>query len=804
MMMKDYKINKVAVLGSGIMGSRIAAQLANVGLNVLLLDIIPNEISEKEKKLGLTLNDKRIRNKIVNDSLRQCLKLKPKSFYDNKFSNRIETGNFIDDFSKIKEADWIIEVVVERIDIKVKIFNEVEKYRKPNSIVSSNTSGIPIIKMIENRNENFKLHFLGTHFFNPPRYLELLEIIPTNFTGQHVTNFMMKFGKDVIGKDTILCKDSPAFIANRIGVASILVLFKLISKYNFSIKFIDILTGNLIGRPKSATFRTCDVVGIDVLNHVAKGLFENCKNDEFNDFFNPPNFIKKIINNHWLGDKTRQGFYKKINDSEGKSEILYLDLKTFEYRKQEKINHSIISNAKQINDLNSRIIYLFNCSDEIGLFYKDIFSSLFSYVSNRVPEISDNFVSIDNAMKSGFGWELGPFEIWDILGVKVGYDSAIKNGYQPANWVKKLIDSGNKSFYIYENGKNKYYDLKTDNFLLAPNQSKSYNLSYLKNNNLIWKNNDASIIDIGDEIINLEFNSKMNSIGSGSLDAINYGIDLAEKNYKGLVIANQAINFSVGANLAMIFMLAVEQEFEELNLAIKLFQNTTQNIRYSNIPVVSATQGMALGGGCEIALHSDITQAFVESYIGLVEMGVGLIPGGGGSKEMAMRASNDFNSGGIMNPVIKNYFLNIGMAKVSTSAHDAFNLGLLRKNVDSITFNKKELIYDAKMSALSLYSRGYKAPLKEKNIKVLGKEILGSFLVGADSMYHSNYITKHEKLISEKLAYVISGGDLSYPTLVSEEYLLDIEREAFLSLCGEKKTLERIEYMLKKGKPLRN
>ncbi len=804
MMMKDYKINKVAVLGSGIMGSRIAAQLANVGLNVLLLDIIPNEISEKEKKLGLTLNDKRIRNKIVNDSLRQCLKLKPKSFYDNKFSNRIETGNFIDDFSKIKEADWIIEVVVERIDIKVKIFNEVEKYRKPNSIVSSNTSGIPIIKMIENRNENFKLHFLGTHFFNPPRYLELLEIIPTNFTGQHVTNFMMKFGKDVIGKDTILCKDSPAFIANRIGVASILVLFKLISKYNFSIKFIDILTGNLIGRPKSATFRTCDVVGIDVLNHVAKGLFENCKNDEFNDFFNPPNFIKKIINNHWLGDKTRQGFYKKINDSEGKSEILYLDLKTFEYRKQEKINHSIISNAKQINDLNSRIIYLFNCSDEIGLFYKDIFSSLFSYVSNRVPEISDNFISIDNAMKSGFGWELGPFEIWDILGVKVGYDSAIKNGYQPANWVKKLIDSGNKSFYIYENGKNKYYDLKTDNFLLAPNQSKSYNLSYLKNNNLIWKNNDASIIDIGDEIINLEFNSKMNSIGSGSLDAINYGIDLAEKNYKGLVIANQAINFSVGANLAMIFMLAVEQEFEELNLAIKLFQNTTQNIRYSNIPVVSATQGMALGGGCEIALHSDITQAFVESYIGLVEMGVGLIPGGGGSKEMAMRASNDFNSGGIMNPVIKNYFLNIGMAKVSTSAHDAFNLGLLRKNVDSITFNKKELIYDAKMSALSLYSRGYKAPLKEKNIKVLGKEILGSFLVGADSMYHSNYITKHEKLISEKLAYVIAGGDLSYPTLVSEQYLLDIEREAFLSLCGEKKTLERIEYMLKKGKPLRN
>ena len=804
MMMKDYKINKVAVLGSGIMGSRIAAQLANVGLNVILLDIIPNEISEKERKLGLTLNDKKIRNKIVNDSLRQCLKSKPKSFYDNKFSNRIETGNFIDDFSKIKDADWIIEVVVEKIEIKLKIFNEVEKHRKPNSIVSSNTSGIPIIKMIENKNENFKLHFLGTHFFNPPRYLELLEIIPTNFTGQHVTNFMMKFGKEVIGKDTILCKDSPAFIANRIGVASILVLFKLISKYNFSIKFIDILTGKLIGRPKSATFRTCDVVGIDVLNHVAKGLFENCKNDEFNDFFNPPNFIKKIMNNHWLGDKTRQGFYKKVNDSEGKSEILYLDLKTFEYRKQEKINHSIISDAKQINDLNSRIKYLFNCSDEIGLFYKDIFSSLFSYVSNRVPEISDNFVSIDNAMKSGFGWELGPFEIWDILGVKVGYDSAIKNGYQPAKWVKKLIDSGNKSFYIYENGKNKYYDLKTDNFLLAPNQSKNFNLRYLKKDNLIWKNNDASIIDIGDEIINLEFNSKMNSIGSGSLNAINYGIDLAEKNYKGLVIANQATNFSVGANLAMIFMLAVEQEFEELDLAIKLFQNTTQNIRYSNIPVVSATQGMALGGGCEIALHSDITQAFVESYIGLVEMGVGLIPGGGGSKEMAMRASNDFNSGGIMNPVIKNYFLNIGMAKVSTSAHDAFNLGLLRKNMDSITFNKKELIYDAKMSALSLYSRGYKAPLKEKNIKVLGKEILGSFLIGADSMYHSNYITKHEKLISEKLAYVIAGGDLSYPTLVSEQYLLDLEREAFLSLCGEKKTLERIEYMLKKGKPLRN
>jgi len=786
------------------MGSRIACHMANVGLDVLLLDICPRELSPAEEKSGLDLDHTKVKNRIVNDALKATLKSKPASLYKKEFINRIQTGNLTDDICKISDSDWIIEVVVERLDIKKIVFEQVEKFRKEGSIVSSNTSGIPIHMMLEDRSENFKSHFLGTHFFNPPRYLELLEIIPTPHTNQDIVDFLMEFGDRHLGKTTVLCKDTPAFIANRVGVAGILSLFHLVERRGLSVEAIDKLTGPIIGRPKSATFRTCDVVGLDTLVHVAYGLYENCLNDEAREDFKLPKYVQTLIDNKWLGDKTKQGFYKKTKDENGKKVILSLDLNSLEYKTQERVKFGALAQAKEIEDLRKRIAFLYNSKGEAGDFYREMFSDIFSYVSHRIPEISDESFRIDQAMRAGFGWELGPFEIWDAIGVQAAYDKAIELGKDIAPWVKEMLDNGVDSFYKIDGSSQNYFDKKEKQFKALPNQGALINLYVRKKANTIWKSDVASLIDLGDDVVNLEFHSKMNSVGGDTLQAIQHAIDLTEENYKGLVIANQAQNFSVGANLAMIFMMAIEQDYDELDFAVRAFQQTTQKIRYSNIPVVVAPHGMTLGGGCEIAMHADMTQAAAETYMGLVEMGVGLIPGGGGSKEIALRASELFNNGDIETPLVRDMYLNIGMAKVSTSAHEAMDLGLLRKGVDAISINKKRLIADAKAAVIGLADKGYRAPSNEKKIKVLGKQILGSFLVGADSMHHSGFITEHEKLMSEKLGYVIAGGDLSSPTLVSEQYLLDLEREAFLSLTGERKTLERIEHMLKKGKPLRN
>lgn len=803
--MKDNRqIQQAAVIGSGIMGSRIACHLANVGIQVLLLDITPLKLNESEEKQGFDLDQDIVKNRIVKDALKSTLKSRPSSLYQKEFAHRISTGNLSDDFNEIVRADWIIEVVVERLDIKKKVFEKVEEYRKPGSIISSNTSGIPINMMLEGRSDDFKKHFLGTHFFNPPRYLDLLEIIPGPSTKPDIIYFLMQFGDRYLGKTTVLCKDTPAFIANRIGVAGILSLFHLVEKKSFSVEAIDKLTGPLIGRPKSATFRTCDVVGLDTLIHVADGLYQNCKEDEIRSSFLLPEYVKSLFKNKWFGDKTKQGFYKKTKDAEGKKTILSLDLKTLEYKIQERVKFPELAQAKEMDDLRSRIKLLYQAKGEIGKFYREMFSDIFSYVSHRIPEISNDIYRIDQAMKAGFGWELGPFEIWDAIGVEEACSQAKKLDRPIAAWVIKMLAQGNKAFYKNDIGALDYFDPDTQKYKLLPDQKGLINLYVLKKSNTVWKNNVATLIDLGEDVLNLEFHSKMNSVGGDTLQAIHHAIKQTEKEHRGLVIANQAQNFSVGANLAMIFMMAVEQEYEEIDFAVRAFQQTTQMIRYSNIPVVVATQGMTLGGGCEIAMHADQTQAAAETYMGLVEMGVGLIPGGGGSKEMALRASERFNQGDIQNPLIREMYLNIGMAKVSSSAHEAISLGLLRKGLDRISINKRRLIYDAKAAVISMSEQGYNAPSKEKKIKVLGKQILGSFLVGADSMFHAGFITQHEKLMSEKLANVISGGDLSSPTLVSEQYLLDLEREAFLSLTGERKTLERIEHMLKKGKPLRN
>ena len=790
-------INKVAVVGSGIMGSRIACHFANIGVEVLLLDIVPFDLTEEQKQ------DKAIRNSIVNDALKSTLKSKPSPIYSKEFVSRITTGNLDDDLHKIADVDWIIEVVVERLDIKKQVFEKIEKFRKEGTLISSNTSGIPIESMIDGRSDDFQKHFCGTHFFNPPRYLKLLEIIPSTKTDPDVTDFLMKYGDKFLGKDMVLCKDTPAFIANRIGVASILSLFHLVKELDLTVEEVDSFSGPIIGRPKSATFRTCDLVGLDTLIHVANGVYENCPHDEMRSNFELPDFITKMSENNWLGDKTKQGFYKKSKDANGKRVIEALNLKTLEYAPKQKVKFATIAAAKQEDDLLKRLKILVNGKDKAGEFYRKSFYSSFAYVSHRIPEITDDLYKIDRALSAGFGWEVGPFQMWDALDVEKTLSKMEEAGYKAASWVYKMVKSGKKSFYTTENGTLNYYNIPSKAQEKVAGMENFIVLDHIRENNTIWSNSGCNLTDIGDGIVNLEWRTKMNSIGGEVLEGIQKAIKIAEKNHKGLVIANQGTNFSVGANIAMIFMMAIEQEYEEIDFAVRAFQNTTGRIRYSSIPVVVATHGMTLGGGCEIALHADHVQASAETYIGLVEMGVGVIPGGGGTKEMARRASKAYFSGDIELPTLKERYLNIGMAKVATSAQEAIELDLLLKNRDKVTVGFNNLITDAKAVALNLSNQGYTQPVPEK-IKALGKQGLGMFMVGAHSMNAAGYITEHEKLMSEKLAYAICGGDLSAPTLVSEQYLLDLEREAFLSLCGERKTLERIEHMLKKGKPLRN
>ena len=790
-------INKVAVVGSGIMGSRIACHFANIGVEVLLLDIIPFDLTKEQ------LKDKTIRNSIVNDALKSTLKSKPSPIYSKEFASRITTGNLEDDLHKIADTDWIIEVVVERIDIKKQVFEKIEKFRTNGTLISSNTSGIPIESMIDGRSDDFKSHFCGTHFFNPPRYLKLLEIIPTTKTKSEVTDFLMSYGDKFLGKDMVLCKDTPAFIANRIGVANIMSLFHLVKELDLKVEEVDSLSGPIIGRPKSATFRTCDLVGLDTLIHVANGVYENCPNDEMRGNFELPDFITKMSENKWLGDKTKQGFYKKSKDANGKRVIEALNLSTMEYAPKQRIKFATIAAAKQEDDLLKRLKILVKGKDKAGEFYRKSFYSSFAYISHRIPEITDDLYKIDRALCAGFGWEIGPFQMWDALDVEKTLSKMEENGYKAAPWVYDMVKSGQSSFYTTKNGTLNYYNIPKQSQEKVSGMENFIVLDHIRENNTIWSNSGCNLTDIGDGIVNLEWRTKMNSIGGEVLEGIQKSIDIAEKNHKGLVIANQGTNFSVGANIAMIFMMAIEQEYDEIDFAVRAFQNTTGRIRYSSVPVVVATHGMTLGGGCEISLHADHVQASSETYIGLVEMGVGVIPGGGGTKEMAKRASESYFSGDIQLPTIKERYLNIGMAKVATSAEEALELDLLLRNRDKVTIGINNLITDAKSSALILADQGYTKPVESK-IKALGKEGLGMFMVGAHSMHTAGYITEHEKLMSEKLAYAICGGNLSAPTLVSEQYLLDLEREAFLSLCGERKTLERIEHMLKKGKPLRN
>jgi len=802
--MSTRRIKKIAIIGSGIMGSGIACHFANIGVDVLLLDIVPRELNDREKSKGLTLEDKVVRNRIVNNSLTTSLKSKPSPIYHPSFASRITTGNLDDDITKVKDVDWIMEVVVERLDIKQQVFEKLEKYRAPGTLITSNTSGIPIHFMSEGRSEDFQKHFCGTHFFNPARYLKLFEIIPGPKTDTSVLSFLNGYGEKFLGKTSVVAKDTPAFIGNRIGIFSIQSLFHAVKEMDLTIEEVDKLSGPVIGRPKSATFRTVDVVGLDTLVHVANGIADNCKDDERLELFKLPDFINTMMENKWLGSKTGQGFYKKSVSSEGKKEILSLDLNTLEYRKKKRANFATLELTKTIDNVVDRFKVLVSGKDKAGEFYRKSFASLFAYVSNRIPEITDELYKIDDAMKAGFGWEHGPFQIWDAIGIEKGIELMKAEGLEPNAWVNEMITAGNKSFYSVKNGATYFYNIPSKSQEKIPGQDAFIILDNIRKSKEVFKNSGVVIEDLGDGILNCEFQSKMNTIGGDVLAGLNKAVDLAEKDFQGLVIGNQAANFSVGANIGMIFMMAAEQEYDELNMAIKYFQDTMMRMRYSSIPTVAAPHGMALGGGCELSMHSDKVVAAAETYIGLVEFGVGVIPGGGGSKEMALRASDTFRKGDVELNVLQEYFLTIGMAKVATSAYEAFDLGILQKGKDVVVVNKDRQIATAKAYAKIMAEAGYTQPVKRTDVKVLGKQALGMFLVGTDSMEDSNYISEHDQKIANKLAYVMAGGDLSEPTLVSEQYLLDLEREAFLSLCTERKTLERIQHMLKTGKPLRN
>lgn len=802
--MSKRRINKVAVIGSGIMGSGIACHFANIGVEVLLLDIVPRELNDAEKKKGLTLEDKVVRNRIVNTDLQKAIKSNPAPLYHKDFAKRITTGNLEDDIAKVKTADWIIEVVVERLDIKKQVFENLDKHRKLGTLITSNTSGIPIKFMSEGRSEDFQKHFCGTHFFNPPRYLKLFEIIPGPKTSPEVLEFLNGYGEKFLGKTTVVAKDTPAFIGNRIGIFGIQSLFHQVKEMGLTVEEVDKLTGPVIGRPKSATFRTVDVVGLDTLVHVAKGIHENAPEDEEHGIFQIPGFINTMMENKWLGSKSGQGFYKKVKDEKGNSEILSLDLDTLEYRKSKKASFATLEKTKSVGTVTDRFPILIAGEDKAGEFYRKNFAAMFAYVSKRIPEITDELYKIDDAMKAGFGWDNGPFEIWDAVGVKKGIELIKDLGKEPAAWVNEMLKTGVDSFYTLKEGNTYYYDIPQKKHLKVPGQDSFIILDNIRKTSEVFKNSGVVVEDLGDGILNVEFTSKMNAVGGDVLAGINKAIDIAEKDFDGLVIANQGKNFSVGANIGMIFMMAVEQEYDELNAAVKYFQDTSMRLRYSSIPVVVAPHGMTLGGGCEFTLHADKVVAAAESYIGLVEFGVGVIPGGGGSKEMALRASDKFHKGDVELNRLQDYFLTIGMAKVSTSAYEAFDTGILQKGKDIVVVNQSRQIAAAKATARFMADQGYTKPIPRTDIKVLGKQAMGMFLVGTDQMYAGKYISEHDKKIANKLAYVMAGGDLSEASYVSEQYLLDLEREAFLSLTGERKTLERLQHMIQKGKPLRN
>ena len=790
-------IKKAAVLGSGVMGSGIAAHLANIGIPTLLLDIVPRELSKDEEKKGLTLEDKQVRNRLSSGALQKLLKQKPAPLTSKGNLALLEAGNMEDDMERLSEVDWIIEVVVENLDIKKKVFARIDEVRKPGSIVSSNTSGISVEAMIEGRSEDLQKHFLGTHFFNPPRYLKLLEVIPTKHTSPGVLAFVKEFAEDVLGKGVVEAKDTPNFIANRIGTYGLLVTVQEMLKGGYSVGEVDSVTGPMVGRPKSATFRTLDVVGLDTFVHVANNVYEQVEGKE-KEVFEVPAFMKTMLEKGWLGSKSGQGFFLK----QGK-EILELDPETLEYGPRKKLKTAATEMSKQAKKLPEKLKALVYADDRAGKLLWNITSPALVYSANLLGEIADDIVAIDQAMKWGFGWELGPFETWDAIGLEDSISKLEAEGTIVSKWVKDMIGNGFTSFYKNENGTRSFYT--NGEYKIIEENPKNINIKSLKEKNgVIKKNSGASLIDLGDGVALLEFHSPNNSIGLDVIQMINYSIDEVNRNFNGLVIGNQGKNFCVGANLAMMLMEAQDDNFFELDMVVRQFQQAMMKVKYSPKPVVTAPFGMTLGGGAELCLPSSHIQASSETYMGLVEVGVGLLPGGGGNKELYIKHLENIPNGVEfdLQKVANKVFESIAMAKVSTSAHEARENNFLN-NTDGVSFNGDHLLYDAKQAVLSLHEKGYKAPVRKK-VPVVGESGYATLLLGAQAMLYSGYISEHDLTIAKKVAYVIAGGSVPYGTEVDEQYLLDLEREAFLSLIGEPKSQQRMQHMLVKGKPLRN
>ncbi|WHY64396.1 3-hydroxyacyl-CoA dehydrogenase/enoyl-CoA hydratase family protein [Cytobacillus firmus] len=791
------QIKKAAVLGSGVMGSGIAAHLANIGIPTLLLDIAPRELTDAEKAKGLTLENKEVRNRISEGNRQKLLKQKPAPLTSKKNIALIEAGNFEDDMERLKDVDWIIEVVVENLSIKKQVFEKVDQHRKPGSIVSSNTSGISVEAMSEGLSEDFQKHFLGTHFFNPPRYLKLLEVIPTKNTSSEVLSFMKQFGEDVLGKGVVEAKDTPNFIANRIGTYGLLVTVQEMLKGGYSVGEVDSITGPLIGRPKSATFRTLDVVGLDTFIHVANNVYDQVGGKE-KEVFEVPDFMKVMQEKGWLGSKTGQGFFLK----KGK-EILELNPETLEYGPRQKLKTASTELAKQEKGTAGKLKALVYSDDRSGQLLWNILSPALLYSAQLHGEIADDVTAIDRAMKWGFGWELGPFETWDAIGVEKSVRKMEEAGEEVPAWVKEMLEKGINSFYKEEKGQKYFYH--NGEYRLIEENPKVINLKQLKKQKgVIKKNTGASLVDIGDGVALLEFHSQSNAIGLDIIQMINFAVDEVEKNYKGLVIGNQGKNFCVGANLGMILMEAQDDNIYELDMVVRHFQNAMMKIKYSAKPVVAAPFGMTLGGGAEVCLPAAHIQASSETYMGLVEVGVGLIPGGSGNKELYLKHLENMPNGVEfdLQKVANKVFESIAMAKVSTSGEEARDNNFLNL-ADGISVNGDHLLYDAKQAVLALHEKGYKPPVRKK-VPVVGETGYATLLLGAQAMLYSGYISEHDLNIAKKLAYVIAGGKVPYGTEVDEQYLLDLEREAFLSLVAEPKSQQRMQHMLLKGKPLRN
>lgn len=793
----SYNIKKVAVLGSGVMGSGIAAHLANIGIPTIILDIVPKELTKEEEAKGLTLEDKVVRNRFALSALQKLQKQKPAPLTSKKSLSLLTVGNLEDDLDKIKDVDWIIEVVVENLEVKKDLFERIDTFRKEGTIISSNTSGISVNAMAEGRTEDFQKHFLGTHFFNPPRYLKLLEVIPTEQTLPEVVQFMKTFAEDVLGKGVVIGKDTPNFVANRIGTYGLLVTLREMLERGYSVGEVDSVTGPLIGRPKSATFRTLDVVGLDTFLHVAKTVYDQTTADE-QKVFDVPEIMKKMVENGWLGAKSGQGFFVK----RGK-DIFEIDIETLDYVPMKKLQAPSIEMAKQAKGVSTKVKTLVYANDRAGELLWNIFAPTLIYSGELTGVIAENIVEIDNAMKWGFGWSQGPFEMWDAIGVKKSVEKMEQEGRVVPSFVKEMLAYGFESFYKEVDGELAFYN--GAQYEKIPVNEKVIDLKrYKKQRGVIKSNTGASLIDLGDGIALLEFHSKSNAIGLDIVQMLNYAIDEVEANYKGLVIGNQGKNFCVGANLGMILMEAQDDNIFELDFVIRSFQKAMRRIKYSKKPVVAAPFGMTLGGGSEVCLPASHIQASSETYMGLVEVGVGLIPGGGGNLALYEKFLKGIPNGVEIDyqAIATKVFETIALAKVSTSGEEARDNNFL-SFVDGISVNPDHLIYDAKQAALALYEAGYTPPVPKK-IKVVGAPGYATLLLGAQGMYQSGYISEHDLKIAKKLAYVIAGGLVPYGTEVTEEYLLNLEREAFLQLVADPLSQARMQHMLGKGKPLRN